>query len=210
MPARSAGQQRPPGLPADGDTGGDSGGGRAAEFERLYRANVADVTAYFARRSTDPQAVADLTAETFTAAITSFGTFDPRKGTARAWVFGIARRVYAAHCESLRQQRAKALRLAGRQELGPDHVAELLDRIDAERAGRALLAAMAELPPLDRAAIELVSIAGLRAAEAASVLGVAPGALRMRLMRARARLRAAASPAPPDGQAAHQDSRWER
>ena len=203
-PAQPVGQQRPRGLLADGA----ATDGRAAEFERLYRANIADVTAYFARRSTDPQAVADLTAETFTAAITSFATFDPRKGTARAWVFGIARRVYAAHCESLTQQRAKVLRLAGRRELGPDHVAELLDRIDAQRPGRALLAALAELPPLDRAAIELVSIAGLRPREAASVLGVAPGALPMRLMRARARLRAAASSDPPDlDQAAPQDSR---
>lgn len=203
-PAQPVRQQRPRGLLADGA----AEDGRAAEFEALYRANIRDVTAYFARRSTDPQAVADLTAETFTAAITSFATFDPRKGTARAWVFGIARRVYAAHCESLTQQRAKELRLAGRRELGPDHVAELLDRIDAQRPGRALLAALAELPPLDRAAIELVSIAGLRPREAASVLGVAPGALRMRLMRARARLRAAASSVPADlDQAVPQDSR---
>jgi DNA-directed RNA polymerase specialized sigma24 family protein len=62
----------------------------AAEFERLYRANVEAVTAYFARRSTDPNVVADLTADTFVTAITSFGSFDPGKGTARAWVFGIA------------------------------------------------------------------------------------------------------------------------
>ena len=73
--------------------------GATAEFERLYRANVDAVTAYFARRSADPQVVADLTADTFVAAITGFSSFDPRKGTARAWVFGIARRVYAAHCE---------------------------------------------------------------------------------------------------------------
>ena len=46
----------------------------------LYRANVATVTAYFARRSADPQTVADLTADTFAQAITSFATFDPRKG----------------------------------------------------------------------------------------------------------------------------------
>jgi RNA polymerase sigma-70 factor (ECF subfamily) len=30
------------------------------EFEALYRANAAAVTAYFARRSADPQTVADL------------------------------------------------------------------------------------------------------------------------------------------------------
>ena len=69
---------------------------RLAEFEALYRANVAAVTAYFARRSADPQNVADLTADTFVQVITSFATFDPRKGTPRAWVFGIARRIRRA------------------------------------------------------------------------------------------------------------------
>jgi hypothetical protein len=49
-----------------------------------------------ARRSADPHVVADLTADTFVTAITSFGSFDPRRGTARAWVFGIARHVYEA------------------------------------------------------------------------------------------------------------------
>jgi hypothetical protein len=34
------------------------GQGAAAEFERLYRANVEAVMAYFARRSRDPQVVA--------------------------------------------------------------------------------------------------------------------------------------------------------
>jgi RNA polymerase sigma factor (sigma-70 family) len=162
--------------------------GATAEFERLYRANVDAVTAYFARRSADPQVVADLTADTFVAAITGFGSFDPRKGTARAWVFGIARRVYAAHCETYRQQH-KIQRLAGRRDLDQDQVAELLDRIDAERAGRHLLTGLALLPERDRAVVELVDIAGLRPNEAAAALGLPPGTARMRLMRARARLR---------------------
>ena len=37
--------------------------------------------------------------------------------------------------------------------------------------------------------VELVDLAGLQPKEAAQVLGVAPGTLRMRLMRARAPLR---------------------
>jgi RNA polymerase sigma factor (sigma-70 family) len=163
-----------------------------AEFERLYRANVDAVTAFFARRSADPQAVADLTADTFVAVITSIATFDPGKGTARAWVFGIARRVYAAHCEARSHQQDKLMRLAGRRVIGPDQVEELLDRIDAERAGRRLVLELTALPETDRAAIELVDLAGLRPNEAASVLGIAPGAFRMRLMRARGRLRKAA------------------
>jgi RNA polymerase sigma-70 factor (ECF subfamily) len=153
---------------------------------------VEAVTAFFARPSADPQTVADLTADTFVQVITSFGSFDPAKGSAPAWVFGIARRIYAGHCEAHAQQAAKVLRLAGRRELDLDQIDELLERIDAQRAGRALVTELTALPELDRAVIELVDIAGLRPREAASVLDVAPGALRMRLMRARARLRKAA------------------
>jgi len=160
-----------------------------AEFERLYRANVDAVTAYFARRSRDPHVVADLTADTFVAVITAFGTFDPGKGTARAWTFGIARRVYASHCEAHSQQQHKLERLAGRRELEHDQVEELIDRIDAERTGRDLITELANLPERDRALIELVDLAGLRPKEAAAALGLAPGAVRMRLLRTRARLR---------------------
>jgi RNA polymerase sigma-70 factor (ECF subfamily) len=169
--------------------------GAAAEFERVYRANVDAVTAFFARRTADPQAVADLTADTFAAAITSFAVFDPGRGTARAWVFGIARNVYAAHCEAHARQRGRIERLAGRRDLDPDHVEELIGRIDAERAGRRLVSELTALPERDRAVIELVDLAGLAPAEAAAVLGAAPGAVRMRLMRARARLRKAATAA---------------
>jgi RNA polymerase sigma factor (sigma-70 family) len=177
-----------------------AGTGATAEFERLYRANVDAVTAYFARRAADPQVVADLTADTFVAAITSFGSFDPRKGTARSWVFGIARRVYASHCEAYSQQQHRLQRLAGRRELDQDQVGELLNRIDAERACRDMLAELAALPEKDRAAIELVDIAGLRPQEAAAALGLAPGTVRMRLLRARARLRAKAK---QKGEGAH-------
>ena len=166
-----------------------AGDGAAAEFERLYRANVEAVTAYFARRSADPHVVADLTADTFVTAITSFGSFDPGRGTARAWVFGIARHVYAAHCAAYGQQQHRLQRLAGRRDLEPDQVEELLDRIDAERAGRDLVTALGLLPDRDRALVELVDLAGLRPKEAAAVLGITPGAARMRLMRARAQLR---------------------
>ena len=65
-----------------------------AEFEEVYRSNVDVVMAYFARRCADPQAVADLTSETFVRAAGAFGSFDPRRGSARAWLFGIAAHVF--------------------------------------------------------------------------------------------------------------------
>jgi RNA polymerase sigma-70 factor, ECF subfamily len=153
-----------------------SGEGAAAEFERLYRANVDAVTAYFARRSADPHVVADLTADTFVTAITSFGSFDPGRGTVRAWVFGIARHVYAAHCEAYGQQQDRLQRLAGRRDLEPDQVEELLDRIDAERAGRDLVSGLGMLPDRDRALVELVDLAGGGALAVAGAVAGAPAA----------------------------------
>jgi RNA polymerase sigma factor (sigma-70 family) len=163
--------------------------GATDEFERLYRAKYAITASTFARRSRDPQVVADLTADTFVAVITSFEAFDPRRGTARAWAFGIARRVYASYCEAYSLQQQKLQMLAGRRDLEPDQVEELLDRIDAERAGRDVIRELAMLPERDRAVIELVDLAGLRPKEAATALGLTPGAVRMRLLRTRARLR---------------------
>jgi len=113
----------------------------------------------------------------------------PTSLPAWAWVFGIARRVYASYCEENSQQEHKLRRLAGRRDLDQDQVEELLERIDAERAGHDLITGLATLPERDRAVIELVDIAGLRPKEAAAALGLTPGTVRMRLMRTRARQR---------------------
>lgn len=165
-------------------------GGLLVEFETVYRANFGVVTAFFARRSTDPQTVADLTSDTFVQAITSFPTFDPGKGTARAWLIGIARRVLAKHCESTSRNRDLVLRLGGHRELDVDEAAELVVRIDAEREGRGLLDAMTSLSAVDREVIELVDLVGMTPKEAAVTLGVSAGAVRIRLFRARTKLRA--------------------
>jgi RNA polymerase sigma-70 factor, ECF subfamily len=169
--------------------GGGRSGAALAEFEQVYRDSVAPVMAYFARRCRDPQAVADLTSETVVRAAAGFGDFDPRRGTARAWMFGIARHVYAEHCQRAAAGRETAIRLAGLADLPIDEIEELAEKIDAQRAGRELLARCAELPPLERSAVELVDLDGLTPKEAAAVLGVRRGVLRMRLSRGRARLR---------------------
>jgi RNA polymerase sigma factor (sigma-70 family) len=166
-----------------------SAGGALAEFEQVYRSNVGVVTAYFARRCVDPQTVADLTSETIVRAAGAFGNFDPRRGTARAWLFGIARHVYAQHCAAASNGRDAEARLAGLSDLPVDEIDELAARIDAERVGRQLIECCVRLPALEREAIELVDLDGLSPKEAAAVLEVPRGVLRMRLSRARARLR---------------------
>jgi RNA polymerase sigma factor (sigma-70 family) len=160
-----------------------------SDFERVYRENVAVVTAFFARRCGNPQTVADLTSETVVRAAAGFSGFDPRRGEPRAWLYGIARNVYAQHCADVAGGRDTVARLAGLVELPKEEIDELAERIDAERRGRVLLDSLSALSPSERVAVELVDIDGLTPKEAAVVLGVARGVLRMRLLRARARLR---------------------
>src|ERR1700745_3325705 len=69
-------------------------GSALAEVEQVYVDNADLVLAYFARRCAEPQVVADLTSETFVRAAGAFGSFDQRRGSARAWVFGIAAHVF--------------------------------------------------------------------------------------------------------------------
>ena len=91
-------------------------GGALAEFEEIYRSNVGLVAAYFARRCREPQEVADLTSETIVRAAGSFHAFDPRRGSARAWLFGIAAHVWAGYCAQVANSRDASfgLRATGR------------------------------------------------------------------------------------------------
>ena len=164
-------------------------GSALAEFEQIYRGNFDVVMAYFARRCAEPQIVADLTSETFVRAAGAFGSFDPRRGSSRGWLFGIAAHVFAAHCAQAANGRDAVARLAQRRPLDVDESEELAARIDAERVGRELLKRCARLSEPERAAVELVDLAGLTPKEAAAALGVSHVVLRKRLSRARARLR---------------------
>lgn len=159
-----------------------------SEFEHIYRDNIGVLTAFFARRCGEPQTVADLTSETVVRAAAGFAGFDPRRGTPRAWLYGIAGHVYAQHCAHTASQRDAVSRLAGLVNLPPEEIDELTERIDAQRAARELLERCARLSASERQAVELVDLDGLTPKEAAAVLGVARGVLRMRLSRARARL----------------------
>jgi RNA polymerase sigma factor (sigma-70 family) len=159
------------------------------EFEQVYLRNVDVLMGYFARRCHDPHTVADLTSETFVRAMDGFARFDPRRGSDRAWLFGIAAHVFARHCEQSAGGRDAAARLGGHRTLGMDEIEELAERIDAEREGAALMRRCARLPAVERAAIELVDLDGLSPKEAAQVLGVSGVAFRKRLSRARSRLR---------------------
>src|SRR5439155_1045268 len=62
-----------------------------SRFEALYRSCAQDVYAYVASLLRDRSAAEDITALAFERAFRRRRTFDARRGSERAWLFGIAR-----------------------------------------------------------------------------------------------------------------------
>src|SRR5579863_7519637 len=78
-----------------------------ARFEALYRSSAADVYAYVAALLRDRAAAEDVTALAFERAYRRRALFDVRRGSARSWLFAIARN--AALDELRRRRRTGAL-----------------------------------------------------------------------------------------------------
>ncbi|MFE9107516.1 RNA polymerase sigma factor [Actinomadura geliboluensis] len=166
-----------------------------AALEVFYRRHVADVTRFVARRISDPHTVDDLTTEVFLAAIDTAERYQVGRGSPRAWLLGIARNVVAVEWRRHAGERDKAQRAGGHRHLDGDDIVRLEEQIDAERVARALHATLSALPERLRSVIELVDLDGLTLGEAAAALGIRNGTARVRLHRARNRLKAAF---PPD------------
>jgi RNA polymerase sigma-70 factor, ECF subfamily len=150
----------------------------ALDFEQLYRATRDDVFAYVATLLHDRSAAEDVTALAFERAFRKRKSFDSRRGSERAWVFGIARN--AALDELRRMKRTAPL---ATEPTSPD---EELERTLRRAAVRTALAA---LPTRDRELIALKFHAGLDNAELAAVLGVTVTNAGTRLHRALTKLR---------------------
>jgi len=71
--------------------------GDPEDFGAFYDRYVTAMLAFFQRRTADPEAAADLTAETFAAALHARGRFRAASTPAAAWLFGIAHHKLADH-----------------------------------------------------------------------------------------------------------------
>lgn len=163
-------------------------------FERFYREHVEAVQRFVARRVDDPYLAADLTADVFVAAIESAGSYRRSRGEPIAWLYGIARNVVAGERRRNAKQLRTAARVRGRELVDEDDLAALNERIAGESAARALYEELRLLPAGERAVLELVALDGLSAGEAGRALGIGAVAARVRLHRARRRLRSRLDP----------------
>ena len=157
----------------------------ALDFEALYRAARDDVYAYVATLLRDRAAAEDVTALAFERAYRKRGSYDARKGVARAWLFGIARN--AALDELRRRKRHASMEAEPADPKAPAPE----DALEAAFNRAALRTALASLPARDREVVALKFHAGLDNAEIAGVLGVSPSNAGTLLHRAMTKLREA-------------------
>lgn len=163
-----------------------AGPGALAEF---YRRHVGRVYGMGVRRFDNAEDVADFVATVFVEVLASAGGFDPARGSAVAWLYGVGSHVtsqmYRQHSRAVQVER----RIAGRALLDADDHSRVEEAIDAAAELRRTYTAMLRLAERDREVLELVALDGLDPAEVAAGLGLTPVAVRVRLSRARRRLR---------------------
>jgi RNA polymerase sigma factor (sigma-70 family) len=173
----------------DGELLAATARGDAEAFGRFYRRHERRVVAYAMRRCVNATDVADLVGETFLGALGSAARFTDDRDDAIPWLFGIARRVLARQRRSfLRRQRLNR-RLANLPTLCADEADAVVSALDASRLAAQLAAALSKLRRKDQELLQLVSYDGLSPAQAGRALGMNANTARVRLSRARARLR---------------------
>jgi RNA polymerase sigma factor (sigma-70 family) len=174
-----------------------AGPGALPEF---YRRHVGKIVGMGVRRFDQREDVADFVADVFVAVLTSAGRFDPRRGRAVPWLCGVAANIASAQLRRRQRDADLQRQVIGRTFLARDDYARVDERLDAAAQWRAVYQGMQMLNENDRRLLELVAVDGLSPSDAAHALGISAVTARVRLSRARARLRdivAAARPTPP-------------
>jgi RNA polymerase sigma factor (sigma-70 family) len=160
----------------------------AASFAVLYRRHVGVVLRFFARRGVDATDAADLTAETFAAALLARGRYRRQEGTARAWLLGIAGNKLADSRRRFARERRAQRRLAIEPiPLSEQDVAEF-EALRSEE-DEAAIDALASLPDGQRAAVYARLVQEESYEQIGRMLGIAEPAARQRVRRGLARLR---------------------
>lgn len=141
----------------------------------------------------DDETAADVTQETFLAALRAAGAYRPERAPVRTWLFAIARNLAR---KSLRADRnaQRATQSRGERELIELGVAAGWGSADPERAlaraeeAELIAQALASLSPADAEVLLLRDVEGLTGEQTASALALELPAMKSRLHRARLRL----------------------
>jgi RNA polymerase sigma factor (sigma-70 family) len=163
-------------------------------FTACWHREVPRVLAY-ATRHVGAELAPEVVAETFLQAWRRWSDIPDQP---LPWLLGTARKTMANQRRSGRRRVALEDRISAL-----DQVARMPDVGELVEAWAEALAILASLPDAEREALLLVVWDGLTAEQAAIALGIRPGALRVRLHRARRRLVAKIDNSMPPGPPPH-------
>src|SRR5215213_7946175 len=160
--------------------------GDPEDFGVFYDRHVRDVLSYMMRRTGDPEAAADLTAETFAAAIVARRKYRPGAVPASGWLFTIAQRRLIDHQRhGYAEQRLRRRLGMERRTPSEDDVAMIRMLGDA-----AEVEWLQVLPGDQRSAVRARVVEEREYSEIAAEQGLPETAVRMRVSRGLATLRA--------------------
>ncbi len=152
-------------------------------FEQLFRNSRTDLLAYILRRSRNAEDAADVLAETYLIAWQKLERI-PKGDRARLWLFGVARNLLMKGASHGHSGNALVERLAGElRSAEPAHPPREDERRDALRA------VLAALSVRDREILTMTAWEGLTPKQIAVVMGTSANVVRVRLHRARSRLK---------------------
>lgn len=154
-------------------------------FDRHFPA----IHRYLARR-VGSQLADDLAGETFLIALRRLRSYDLAQGNARPWLYGIATNLLRRHRRTELRQYVALARTGVALPIA-NHDEEIAARITAQGMAQALADALMTLSAGERDVLLLVAWADLAPDEIALALHIKPGAVRVRLHRARHKIRAA-------------------
>jgi RNA polymerase sigma-70 factor (ECF subfamily) len=163
--------------------------GAAEAFAVFYRRHVDAVLRLCARRGLSAGEAADVTAESFMAALRDRDSYRPQAGSARSWLLGIAAHKLADHSRRRVRDRRALHRLASEPiELSERDYAEYAELL-AEESASLVADALAALPDGQRAAIRRRVVDGESYEAIARELSVSEAVARQRVSRGLAALR---------------------
>lgn len=170
------------GPPTDRDLLSRVAGGSSDALEELYRRNAPWLTVRLSRRCSDRAVVDEVLQDTFVAVWRGAGKY-AGTGDPGAWLWGIAVRRLV---DALRRRPPAAYPIE-EPDLGLVESAE--DRVLLGVEHGDLAGALASLSPELRSVVQATVLDGLTTREAAQLLGLRPGTVKTRMMRARQALR---------------------
>jgi RNA polymerase sigma-70 factor, ECF subfamily len=153
-------------------------------FEQLVKDTRDDLLAYAMRRASNAEDAADVLSETYLIAWRKLEKI-PGGDNARLWLFGVAGNVLRRGAERHRSSEALIERLARE----PQDTAQIESAEREDHTIRALRAGLATLSARDREILTLAAWEGLTPKQIATVTGLPTNLIRVRLHRARSRLK---------------------